>query len=39
MPIQAKKAAVLILRVDLIEDAIEKILSSGATLLEYSVFH
>ncbi|MEN6395081.1 MAG: ACT domain-containing protein [Methanoregula sp.] len=34
-----KNAAVLILRVDQVDDAIEKILSSGATLLEYSVFH
>jgi hypothetical protein len=34
-----KKAAVLILRVDQVDDAIEKILSSGATLLEHSVFH
>jgi hypothetical protein len=34
-----KDAAVLILRVDLIEDAIEKIQKSGATLLERSVFH
>ena len=34
-----KKGAVLILRVDQIEDAISKILSSGATLLEFSVFH
>jgi hypothetical protein len=34
-----KKAAVLILRVDQVEDAIKKILSSGATLLEHTVFH
>jgi hypothetical protein len=34
-----KEAAVLILRVDKVEDAIEKILKSGATLLEHSVFH
>jgi hypothetical protein len=34
-----KEAAVLILRVDKVEDAIEKILKSGATLLERSVFH
>jgi hypothetical protein len=30
---------VLILRVDLVEDAIKKINNSGATLLERSVFH
>ncbi len=34
-----KKAAVLILRVDQIEDAIGKIQGSGATLLEHTVFH
>jgi hypothetical protein len=34
-----KEAAVLILRVDKVGDAIEKILKSGATLLERSVFH
>jgi len=34
-----KKAAVLILRVDQVDDAIGKILSSGATLLEHTVFH
>ena len=34
-----KDAAVLILRVDLIDDAIEKIMKSGATLLERSIFH
>ena len=34
-----KDAAVLILRVDLIDDAIEKIQKSGATLLERSIFH
>jgi len=34
-----KDAAVLILRVDLVDDAIEKILKSGATLLERTVFH
>jgi len=34
-----KKAAVLILRVDHIDDAIEKIQKSGATLLERSIFH
>jgi len=34
-----KKAAVLILRVDQIEDAIAKIQGSGATLLEHTVFH
>jgi len=34
-----KDAAVLILRVDLVDDAIEKILTSGATLLERTVFH
>lgn len=34
-----KNAAVLILRVDLVDDAIEKILSAGATLLEHTVFH
>ena len=34
-----KDAAVLILRVDQVEDAIEKIQKSGATLLERSVFH
>jgi hypothetical protein len=34
-----KEAAVLILRVDKVENAIEKILQSGATLLERSVFH
>ncbi|WP_292426533.1 ACT domain-containing protein [Methanoregula sp.] len=34
-----KTAAVLILRVDQVDDAIEKILSSGATLLEHSIFH
>ncbi len=34
-----KEAAVLILRVDHINDAIEKIQKSGATLLERSVFH
>ena len=34
-----KKAAVLILRVDQVDDAIEKILSSGAILLEHTVFH
>jgi ACT domain-containing protein len=34
-----KKAAVLILRVDQVEDAIEKIHTSGATLLEHTVFH
>lgn len=34
-----KKAAVLILRVDHVEEAIEKIAKSGATLLERSVFH
>jgi hypothetical protein len=34
-----KEGAVLILRVDKVEDAIGKILSSGATLLERSVFH
>jgi len=34
-----KSAAVLILRVDHVEDAINKILKSGATLLERSVFH
>jgi hypothetical protein len=34
-----KEAAVLILRVDKVEDAIEKIQKSGATLLERSVFH
>jgi len=34
-----KKAAVLILRVDQVEDAIGKIHASGATLLEHTVFH
>ena len=34
-----KDAAVLILRVDLLDAAIEKILTSGATLLERTVFH
>jgi hypothetical protein len=34
-----KDAAVLILRVDQVDDAIEKILKSGATLIERSVFH
>ena len=34
-----KEAAVLILRVDHINDAIEKIQKSGATLLERSIFH
>jgi hypothetical protein len=34
-----KKAAVLIIRVDQVDDAIKKILSSGATLLEHTVFH
>ncbi len=34
-----KEGAVLILRVDQIEDAIIKIKNSGATLLERSVFH
>jgi len=34
-----KDAAVLILRVDLVDDAIDKILKSGATLIERSVFH
>lgn len=34
-----KTAAVLILRVDQVEDAIEKIHASGATLLEHTVFH
>jgi len=34
-----KDGAVLILRVDQIEDAIIRILDSGATLLERSVFH
>ena len=34
-----KDAAILILRVDLVDDAIEKILKSGATLLERTVFH
>ncbi|MCX6688145.1 MAG: acetolactate synthase [Methanoregula sp.] len=34
-----KDAAVLILRVDQVEDAIGKIQKSGATLLERSVFH
>ena len=34
-----KKAAVLILRVDQVEDAIEKIQGAGATLLEHTVFH
>jgi len=34
-----KDAAVLILRVDHVNDAIEKIAKSGATLLEHSVFH
>ena len=34
-----KDAAVLILRVDQVDDAIDKILKSGATLIERSVFH
>ncbi|HNX17252.1 MAG TPA: ACT domain-containing protein [Methanoregula sp.] len=34
-----KKAAVLILRVDQVDEAIEKISESGATLLEHTVFH
>ena len=34
-----KDAAVLILRVDQVDDAIEKISKSGATLIERSVFH
>lgn len=34
-----KMAAVLILRVDQVEDAIEKIQGAGATLLEHTVFH
>ncbi len=34
-----KDAAVLILRVDQVDDAIEKIQKSGATLIERSVFH
>jgi len=34
-----KEGAVLILRVDQIEDAIKKIKNSGANLLERSVFH
>jgi hypothetical protein len=34
-----KEGAVLILRVDHIEEAIQKIRNSGATLLERSVFH
>ncbi|NMB79495.1 MAG: ACT domain-containing protein [Methanomicrobiales archaeon] len=34
-----KDGAVLILRVDQVEDAIKKIKSSGATLLERSIFH
>jgi hypothetical protein len=34
-----KDAAVLILRVDHVDDAIDKILKSGATLIERSVFH
>ncbi|MDD4483368.1 MAG: ACT domain-containing protein [Methanoregula sp.] len=34
-----KKVAVLILRVDQVEDAIEKIQGAGATLLEHTVFH
>ena len=34
-----KEAAVLILRVDQVDDAIDKILKSGATLIERSVFH
>ena len=34
-----KEGAVLILRVDQVEEAIQKIRNSGATLLERSVFH
>jgi hypothetical protein len=34
-----KKGAVLILRVDKVDEAIRKILGSGATLLEKGVFH
>ena len=34
-----KDGAVLILRVDQVEDAIKKIKNTGATLLERSVFH
>ncbi|WP_292370779.1 ACT domain-containing protein [Methanoregula sp. UBA64] len=34
-----KNAAVLILRVDQVDDAIGKIQGSGATLLEHTVFH
>ena len=34
-----KDGAVLILRVDLVDEAIKKIRNSGATLLERSVFH
>jgi hypothetical protein len=34
-----KDGAVLILRVDQVEDAIIKIINSGATLIERSVFH
>jgi hypothetical protein len=34
-----KEGAVLILRVDQVEEAIKKIKNSGATLLERSVFH
>ena len=34
-----KDAAVLILRVDQVDDAIDKILKSGAILIEHSVFH
>ena len=39
MHIRGKKALYFILRVDHVDIAIEKILSSGATLLEHSVFH
>ena len=34
-----KEGAVLILRVDMVDEAIKKIKNSGATLLERSVFH